>query len=209
MFTHPGKKLLFMGADIAQWSEWSEARSLDWHLLEWEPHKSCNASWPTYIGSTARNQPCGRWISLIRVLSGLTSGMGAQHYCLRAQGQDPSDHLVVVCNFAPLRRDRYRIGVPEHCHYAEVLNSDAEIYWGSNAGNRGGFWSDPIPWQGQPCSLEFGVATVGGVRVQADAWLMKSQIPQYAGSVSHPCESLRRSVRCGQGTLPCDPDSSV
>jgi 1,4-alpha-glucan branching enzyme len=47
----------------------------------------------------------------------------------------------------------YRIGVPQHCHYAELLNSDADAYWGSNLGNAGGFHSEPLPWQGQPCSL--------------------------------------------------------
>jgi 1,4-alpha-glucan branching enzyme len=69
------------------------------------------------------------------------------------KAKDPTDHLLVVCNFTPVPREGYRVGVPEHCHYAEVLNSDAGIYWGSNMGNRGGFPSEPTPWQGQPCSL--------------------------------------------------------
>jgi 1,4-alpha-glucan branching enzyme len=59
-----------------------------------------------------------------------------------------------VCNFTPVPREGYRVGVPEHCRYVELFNSDAEIYWGSNVGNRGGFLSEPTPWQSQPCSLE-------------------------------------------------------
>ena len=154
MFTHPGKKLLFMGNDIAQWSEWSEARSLDWHLLQWEPHQKLQR-YVADLNRFYRSEPAlyqvdhnpggfewidfGDWERSVIV------------YLRKAE--DPSDHLVVVCNFTPVPREGYRIGVPEHCFYAEVLNSDADIYWGSNVGNQGGFRSDPIPWQGQPCSL--------------------------------------------------------
>lgn len=155
MFTHPGKKLLFMGADIAQWREWSEARSLDWDLLQWEPHQKLQR----YVADVNRlyqSEP-----SLYEVDD---SFEGFEWVDFRdwersviaylRKARDPSDHLLVVCNFTPVPREGYRVGVPDHCHYAEVLNSDAEIYWGGNMGNRGGFWSEPIPWQGQPCSLE-------------------------------------------------------
>jgi 1,4-alpha-glucan branching enzyme len=143
-----------MGNDIAQWSEWSEARSLDWHLLQWEPHQKLQR-YVADLNRFYRSEPAlyqvdynpggfewidfGDWERSVIVY-------------LRKAG-DPSDHLVVVCNFTPVLREGYRIGVPEHCFYAEVLNSDADIYWGGNVGNRGGFGSDPIPWQGQPCSL--------------------------------------------------------
>jgi 1,4-alpha-glucan branching enzyme len=154
MFTHPGKKLLFMGCDIAQWSEWSEARSLDWHLLDWEPHQKLQR----YVADVNRlycsepalyqadYDPQGfEWIDFRDWERSVVA------YIRKAQ--DPSEHLVVVCNFTPMPREGYRIGVPEHCFYVEVLNSDAEIYWGSNMGNQGGFASDPIPWQGRPYSL--------------------------------------------------------
>ncbi len=155
MFTHPGKKLLFMGADIGQWREWSEERSLDWDLLQWEPHRDLQR----YVSDLIRlyrSEP-----SLWQLDS---SYEGFEWVDFRdwersviaylRKAKDPADHLLVVCNFTPVVREGYRVGVPEHCFYAEVFNSDSEIYWGSNLGNRGGFWSEPTPWQGQDFSLE-------------------------------------------------------
>jgi 1,4-alpha-glucan branching enzyme len=155
MFTHPGKKLLFMGADFAQWNEWSEARSLDWHLLEWEPHHKLQR-YVADLNRLYRSEP-----ALYQVDD---SAEGFEWVDFRdwersiiaylRKARDPADHLLIVCNFTPVPRDGYRVGVPAHCFYAEVLNSDADSYWGSNVGNQGGFWSEPLPWQGQPCSLE-------------------------------------------------------
>jgi 1,4-alpha-glucan branching enzyme len=154
MFTHPGKKLLFMGCDLGQWREWSEARSLDWDLLQWEPHQKLQR-FVADLNRLYRSEPAlyerdfsprgFEWIDLHDWENSILS------YVRRAA--DPNDYLVIVCNFTPVPRYGYRIGVPEHCPYAELLNSDAAQYWGSNMGNKGGFCSDPIPWQGRPCSL--------------------------------------------------------
>jgi 1,4-alpha-glucan branching enzyme len=156
MFTHPGKKLLFMGADIAQWREWSEARSLDWDLLvDWEPNRKLQR-YVADLNHMYRSTPAlyqvddsvegFEWVDFRDWENSVIA------YLRKAE--DSSDHLLVACNFTPVPREGYRVGVPEHCLYAEILNSDAEIYWGSNMGNRGGFWSEPLAWQGQPCSLE-------------------------------------------------------
>jgi 1,4-alpha-glucan branching enzyme len=154
MFTHPGKKLLFMGSDFGQWHEWNEATSLQWHLLQWEPHQKLQRFVADlnhlYCAEPALHQrdftPQGfEWIDLNDWAGSIIS------YIRRAA--DPDDHLVIVCNFTPVPRFDYRIGVPEHCHYREVLNSDSTIYWGSDLGNQGGFWSDTIPWHGRPYSL--------------------------------------------------------
>jgi 1,4-alpha-glucan branching enzyme len=154
MFTHPGKKLLFMGCDFGQGREWSEATSLDWHLVEREPHHKLQR-YMADLNRLYRSQPAlyerdfsgegFEWIDL-NDWEGSTIS-----YIRRAA--DPDDYLVVACNFTPVPRPGYRIGVPEHCRYEELLNSDAAAYWGSNLGNQGGFWSDPIPWHGRPCSL--------------------------------------------------------
>jgi 1,4-alpha-glucan branching enzyme len=154
MFTHPGKKLLFMGSDFGQWHEWDEAVSLDWHLLEWDPHKKLQR-YMADLNRLYRAEPAlherdftpegFEWIDLNDWAGSTLS------YIRRAA--DPDDHLVVACNFTPVPRYGYRIGVPEHCHYQEVLNSDSQIYWGSDLGNQGGFWSDPVPWHGRPYSL--------------------------------------------------------
>jgi 1,4-alpha-glucan branching enzyme len=154
MFTQPGKKLLFMGADIGQWNEWSEDRSLDWHLLQWEPHQKLQ----NYVADV--NRLYGSELALYELD---TSPEGFEWIDFRdwerstiaylRKATDPSNHLVVVCNFTPVPREGYRVGVPEHCFYAELLNSDSEMYWGSNMGNQGGFWSESIAWQNQPYSL--------------------------------------------------------
>jgi len=158
MYTHPGKKLLFMGSEFGQWREWSEARSLDWHLLQWEPHQKLRR----FVADLNRlycrepalyerdSDPAGfEWIDLHDWEHSIIS------YIRRAA--HPADYLVIVCNFTPVPREGYRIGVPEHCLYREVFNSDALIYGGSNMGNRGGFWSEALPWQGRPYSLNLTV----------------------------------------------------
>jgi 1,4-alpha-glucan branching enzyme len=160
MFTHPGKKLLFMGNDIAQWREWSEERSLDWHLLASEPHQKLNR----YVADLNRlycSHPAlfetdsdGAGFEWIDFHDWESSIIAYLRKTKSTKAKDASDQLVVACNFTPVPREGYRLGVPDHAYYAEILNSDAEVYWGSNMGNRGGFWSEPIPWQGQPYSLE-------------------------------------------------------
>ncbi|MBN1935526.1 MAG: 1,4-alpha-glucan branching protein GlgB [Anaerolineae bacterium] len=158
MYTHPGKKLLFMGGEFGQWREWSEERSLDWHLLQWEPHQKLQR-FVADLNRLYRSEPAlherdfspagFEWIDLHDWEHSIIS------YIRRAA--HPGDHLVVLCNLTPTPREGYRIGVPEHCLYQEVLNSDAAIYGGSNMGNQGGFWSEELPWQGRPYSLNLTV----------------------------------------------------
>jgi 1,4-alpha-glucan branching enzyme len=162
MYTHPGKNLLFMGCDIGQWQEWSEASSLDWHLLQWEPHQKLQR-YVADLNRVYRSEPAlyqrdfspegFEWIELHDSENSIL--------CYLRRAADPSDHIVVVCNFTPVPRFGYRVGVPECCLYRELLNSDAEVYWGSNLGNAGGFAADPIPWQGRPCSLNLTLPPLG------------------------------------------------
>ena len=154
MWTHPGKKLLFMGQDFGQWSEWSEATSLDWHLSEVGFHSGLRR----YVGDLNRlyrvspalyerdfDSAGFEWIDLNDWSESVIT------YLRRAA--DPDDYLVVACNFTPVPRMGYRVGVPEETFYREVLNSDATPYGGSGMGNQGGFQSEAIPWHGRPCSL--------------------------------------------------------
>jgi 1,4-alpha-glucan branching enzyme len=154
MFTHPGKKLLFMGGEFAQDREWSHDRSLDWHLL----------ADPMHEGVTR----------LVRDLNRLYRETTALHGCDCAsagfewidttdwqqsvisylrRGSDPDDFAVVVCNFTPVVRYDYRVGVPTGGLYLERLNTDAEIYGGSNVGNAGVVVSEAFGWNGRPHSL--------------------------------------------------------
>lgn len=153
-YTHVGKKLNFMGHELGQWSEWSEARSLDWHLLEYEPHLRLQA-WVRDMNAFYRAQPAlyeqdytqagHQWIEANDAEQSVFSYMRF--------AKNPDDFLVIVCNFTPVLRHDYRIGVPKRGHYAELMNSDSEHYGGSNVGNYGGVDTDDIAWHKQPYSL--------------------------------------------------------
>ncbi|MDA8434188.1 MAG: 1,4-alpha-glucan branching protein GlgB [Nitrospiraceae bacterium] len=155
MYGHPGKKLLFMGDEFGQWDEWKFDGSLDWQLLDREEHRGLqkyvrdlNA---LYVSEPALHEvdfaPAGfEWIDFRDTENSVVS------FIRRAEDRD--DYVVVVCNFTPVPRKGYRIGVPEKCFYREILNSDSQVYWGSNVGNMGGVVSDPVPWHGKACSMK-------------------------------------------------------
>jgi len=154
MWAHPGKKMLFMGGEFGQWWEWTHEDSLQWHLLDFEPHRGLHR----FIGDLNqmyRNEPAlyevdfnwngFQWIDLH------DSEQSTLTYLRLAK--DPSNYIVCVFNFTPVPREGYRMGVPREGWYRELLNSDASIYGGSNMGNAGGIQAEPVPWNGQPCSL--------------------------------------------------------
>ncbi len=154
MWARPGKKILFMGGEFGQWREWNHDESLDWHLLEYAPHRGLQ--------------------TLVRDLNRLYRDEPALHEgdCEPAGFQwidanDADDNvisflriapssgrkLVCVCNFSPVVRRGFRIGAPARGLYREVLNTDSAVYGGSNVGNAGGVHSEDLPWHGQPFSL--------------------------------------------------------
>jgi len=155
MYTHPGKKLLFMGGEYGQWDEWNYDKSLDWHLLA-HPQHSALQKYVADLNRLYQSEPAlyevdynyqgFNWIDFRDADSSIISFI--------RKAKDPSDHLVIVCSFTPVPRESYRIGVPAHTFYSEVLNSDSETYWGSNCGNSGGKTSEELPWHGQPYSID-------------------------------------------------------
>ena len=162
MYAHPGKKLLFMGSEFAQWREWNHDRSLDWHLLTDPAHaairqyvRALNA---LYQAEPALHQadfdPAGfRWIDCNDIENSVVS--------LVRYAKDRRDSVVMVCNFTPVPRLGYRIGVPVAGCYAELLNSDASAFGGSNVGNQGGVASEPIPSHGFDQSVSLTVPPLG------------------------------------------------
>jgi 1,4-alpha-glucan branching enzyme len=154
MWTHPGKKLLFMGQEFGQWREWSEAVSLDWHLLEEEPHRQLQA-YVAALNALYRREPalfegdCDA--SGFAWLEGEDRDRSVLAYLRLAR--DPADFVVVVCNFTPVPRPDYRIGVPAPGEYQEVLNSDHEQYGGSGLENTSPLATQAVPWHGQPHSI--------------------------------------------------------
>ncbi len=151
-FTTPGKKLLFMGAELAQWHEWDHDRSLDWHLLDLAPHagicslvRDLNHLYRDVPALYERDvDPAGfEW-----VLSDAESGLVA--YLRLARHDAPA---LVVCNLTPVPRHNVLVGVPEPGYWREVLNTDAEAYGGSGLGNMGGAETQPVPYHGRPRTL--------------------------------------------------------
>jgi 1,4-alpha-glucan branching enzyme len=150
MWCHPGKKLLFMGGEFGQWQEWNFDESLQWHLLAGEHHRGLSRS-VADLNALIRREPAlheldfdGRGFEWIDCHNWQDSVLA---FVRRAS--DADDFLVVCCNFTPVRRDGYSLGVPEAGVYEEIFNSDSAWYGGSNAGNGGWIASTPRPCHGR------------------------------------------------------------
>jgi len=164
MYAHPGKKLLFMGDEIGQWREWNHDRSLDWHLLT-DPTHAGLKRFVQDLNKNYQEQPSlyesdfvpegFRWIDCTDVDHSVVS--------LVRLGNSPGDFLVMVFNFTPVPREAWRIGVPEPGRYDELLNSDSELYGGSNVGNLGGVSSEPVPANGFDHSVLLSVPPLGAL----------------------------------------------
>jgi 1,4-alpha-glucan branching enzyme len=155
MWTHPGKKLLFMGGEFGQWNEWHYDSSLQWHLLEWESHRGLQK----YLSDL--NHLYCREPALHQVDFEFTGfeWVDSHNYdesvlIYIRKGKDPADYLVCCMNFTPVPRTRHRIGLPERCWFNEISNSDSSFYNGSNVGNASGMMAEDRPWHGRPFSAE-------------------------------------------------------
>jgi 1,4-alpha-glucan branching enzyme len=160
--THPGKKLTFMGQELGQWAEWSETRSLDWHLLDLPTHRGLQ-NWVRDMNRLYQEQPAlfehdfdSRGFEWIEPNDAEQSVFSYVRFA-----DDLADFLVIACNFTPVPRYAYRIGVPEPGYYSELLNSDAAIYGGGNIGNNGGLYTDAIFWHNRDHSLSLTIPPLG------------------------------------------------
>jgi 1,4-alpha-glucan branching enzyme len=162
MFGHPGKKLLFMGDEFGQWSEWNHDASLEWNLLEHPSHAGLKR-WVRDLNTLYRGEPLlhtmdfnsagFEWVDCKDFQRSIISFL--------RRGQNPSDQLLFVCNFTPVVRQNYRVGVPLEGHWKEILNSDAPLYGGSGQGNFGGLSTVPLPIHGRPFSLNMTLPPLG------------------------------------------------
>ena len=165
MYAHPGKKLMFMGLEFGQWHEWSHERSLDWHLIDSGPLHRGVQRFVEDLNHRYTSEPSlhqvdfaaagFEWIDCNDHESSVIS--------LIRRATDPDDWLVIVLNWTPLVRQGYRIGVPEAGFYEELLNSDGEIYGGSNAGNEGGRHTEDVPSHGHQQSLSLTLPPLAGM----------------------------------------------
>lgn len=163
-YTQVGKILNFMGNEIAQFSEWSEARSLDWHLLDYEKHEQMQA-WVRDLNHFYREQPALWQVDFeaegFRWIEANDADQGVYSYIRYAEDRD--DFLIIALNCTPVARDQYRLGAPAAGFYREALNSDAEAYGGSNVGNFGGVDSHDVASHGFPYSISLRLPPLGAL----------------------------------------------
>jgi len=164
MYAQPGKKLLFMGAELGQWAEWSHDRSLDWHLLDYPLHSGIQR-WVHDLNQVYRGEPALHqldfasegfaWIDCNDALQSTIS--------LIRRGRAESDILLVVCNFTPVPRHNYRLGAPHSGFWREILNSDSQHYGGSGQGSLGAVEAAPVSSHGLPYSLNLTLPPLAAV----------------------------------------------
>jgi 1,4-alpha-glucan branching enzyme len=162
MFAHPGKKLIFMGDELGQRSEWNHETALAWHLLDSPAHRGIRY-WIRDLNRVYREEeslhaadcdPLGfEWIDY-----GDTRNVASSFI---RRDPESGDTILAICNFTPVPRHDYRIGLPSDGVWTEILNSDAGHYGGSGMGNYGAVTADPVPFHGRPFSALFTLPPLG------------------------------------------------
>jgi len=162
MYGHPGKKLLFMGGEFGQWKEWGHDESLEWHGLQYTTHNGLR-KWVKDLNHFYRTEPAlyeldfsingFEWIDFYDWEDSVISFI--------RKGKHTHEMILVVCNFNPIPRYNYRVGVPRGGFWKEVLNSDSELYGGSNMGNSGGVEAAWVPSHGRSHSISFTLPPLG------------------------------------------------
>ncbi|MFH2012126.1 MAG: 1,4-alpha-glucan branching protein GlgB [Pseudomonadota bacterium] len=162
MYGHPGKKLLFMGGEFAQWKEWNHDESLEWHTLQYSSHQEIQ-KWVKDLNLFYRTEPAMyeldftmegfEWIDFHDWEHGIISFI--------RNGKETDSKVLVVLNFTPVPRYRYRVGVPHGGFWREALNSDSELYGGSGHGNFGGVEATPVKAHGRDYSISLTLPPLG------------------------------------------------
>ncbi|MCA9267580.1 MAG: alpha amylase C-terminal domain-containing protein, partial [Planctomycetales bacterium] len=162
MWTHPGKKLLFMGGEIGQWNEWNCEASLQWDLLQWESHQGLQKMMAD-LNALYRREP-----ALYEVDFEYTGfewiDCHSRHESVLAflrKAKHPEDMLAVCMNFTPVPREWHRLGVPHGGYWQEVFNSDSKFYGGSDVGTHPGVEAELVPHHGRPFSLPIRLPPLG------------------------------------------------
>ncbi len=170
MFGMPGKKLLFMGGELGQRNQWNHDGSLDWHLLQFALHGGIQ-KWVTDLNRVYHDEPAlyeqdcrpegFEWIDCNDAESSTLSFL--------RKAQSAGDVILAVCNFTPVPRFQYQVGVPRAGHWRELLNSDAQDYGGSGLGNLGGVDAETISTHGRPFSLTISLPPLAVVLLKSVA----------------------------------------
>jgi len=170
MFAMCGKKLLFMGGEIAQRQEWRHDGQLDWHVLQYEPHSGV-MQLVSDLNRLYRTEPAlheidtepggFEWVE--------ANDSDSSVYGFVRRPKHGTDVILCVLNFTPVQRSGYRIGVPAPGYWKEILNTDAGVYWGGNVGNSGGVQAEAVPCHGKPYSVTLTVPPLAGVYLKGQA----------------------------------------
>jgi len=168
MYGQPGKKLLFMGGEFGQWREWNHDESLEWHLLDYAPHSGLQR-WVENLNQLYRSEPSlheldfssagFEWVDCNDTDQNVISFL--------RKGRSADDIVLVVCNFTPVTRFNYKVGVPRGGFWKELLNGDAKEYGGSGHGNLGGIEAVPVSFHGRPYSLDMTLPPLATVFLKA------------------------------------------
>jgi len=173
MYGQPGKKLLFMGGEFGQWREWNHDESLEWHLLDYAPHAGLQR-WVENLNHLYRSEPSlyeldfssagFEWVDCNDSDQNVISFL--------RKGRAGDDFVLVACNFTPVTRFNYKVGVPRGGFWKELLNGDAREYGGSGHGNLGGVEAVPVSFHGRPYSLDMTLPPLSTVFFKSEAdWL--------------------------------------
>lgn len=162
MYSHPGKKLLFMGCELSQWKEWNHDESLEWHCLNYPFQRGINR-WVKDLNHIYRNELAlyeldfsndgFEWIDFHDWEQSIVSFI--------RKAKSTGEIILIVFNFTGVPRYNYKVGVPHGGYWREILNSDAEIYGGSGCGNAGGVEAVPVPMQERPFSFSLTLPPLG------------------------------------------------
>ena len=162
MWTHPGKKLMFMGCEWGQWNEWNCDAGLQWDLCQWDTHSGLRRM----VGDLNRLYKEEKSLHEVDFgaegfewVDSMSSEKSVLAYLRKAK--DPQDCTLTCCNFTPVVYRDYRVGVPEPGHYKELFNSDSDLYSGSNQGNGLGAEAEQIEAQGRPWSINVTLPPLG------------------------------------------------
>lgn len=182
MMSHPGKKLLFMGAEIGQFLEWRYTHSLDWTLLDYPMHKSLNLYFKE-INSIYKKEKAlwevdhsyegFQWIDHQNFEQSIISFMRI--------GKEKKDFIIVICNFTPVVYHNYKIGVPSFVHYKEIFNSDNEAFGGSNVLNKDVIKPHIENWHNQPYHIEITIPPLATIFIK----------PHYKYKIKLPSKAIK------------------
>ena len=155
MMAHPGKKLLFMGSEFGQFKEWDFQSALDWVLLEYDMHKKTQDFTRALNNFYLKNSPLWEIDFSWEGFSWIANDDYQQSIIAFRRMDKSGNEIIIVCNFCPVQRDNYRIGVPQSGSYKVVFNTDDTEFGGGGAGNKENIKVENIPMHGFDNSISF------------------------------------------------------